>query len=68
MSRIFGPYGVNYQVMRRTASTNLKLAGVDSKTRADLLGHNVNVNENVYTQTPLDERREAMNKLDKHLQ
>lgn len=59
---------VNYQVMRRTASTNLKLAGVDAKTRADLLGHNVNVNENVYTQTPLEERRRAMDKLDKHLQ
>jgi integrase len=59
---------VNYQVMRRTASTNMKLAGVDPKTRADLLGHNVDVNENVYTQTPLKERQKAMEKLDKHLQ
>src|SRR5262245_48422279 len=34
--------------------------GVDPKVVADHMGHNVDVNQNVYTQTSLERRREAV--------
>jgi len=50
---------VDYQVMRRTYSSLMHELGVDPKVVADLMGHNVDVNQNVYTQTSLERRREA---------
>jgi len=55
---------VDYQVMRRTHSTLMRELGVDPKVVADLMGHDVDVNLNVYTQTPLDKRFEAVEMLE----
>ncbi len=55
----------NFQVMRRTFATLSKKAGVDAKIRADHMGNTVDVNENEYTLTSLEERREAVLKLER---
>lgn len=46
----------------------LKELDVDPHGRADQMGHTVDVNENVYTQTSLAKRREAVNRLELMLQ
>jgi integrase len=58
---------VNFQVMRRTHSCLLKELDVDPQVRAEQMGHTVDVNENVYTRTSLERRREAVNKLESAL-
>jgi integrase len=58
---------VTFHVMRRTHSSLLKGLDVDPKVRADQMGHTVDVNENVYTQTSLVQRRGAMNALESSL-
>src|SRR5262245_12730710 len=55
---------VNFQVMRRTHSSLLKELDVDPQIRAEQMGHTVDVNENVYTRTSLERRREAVNRLE----
>jgi glycosyltransferase involved in cell wall biosynthesis len=45
----------------------LKELDVDPQARAEQMGHTVDVNENVYTRTSLERRREAVNKLEKAL-
>ena len=45
---------VDYQVLRRTYATLMRKAGVDPKVVADSMGHDLDVNLNTYTQTPLD--------------
>jgi integrase len=55
---------VNFHVMRKTHSCLLKELDVDPHVRADQMGHTVDVNENVYTQTSLAKRREAVNRLE----
>jgi integrase len=55
----------NFQVMRRTFATLSKKAGVDAKIRADHMGNTVDVNENEYTLTSLEQRREAVLKLER---
>lgn len=54
----------NFQVMRRTHASLMKELGVDPKVVADQLGHSVDVNQNVYTQTAVDIRRAAVNELE----
>jgi integrase len=54
---------VNFQVMRRTHSCLLKELDVDPQVRAEQMGHTVDVNENVYTRTSLQKRRDAVNAL-----
>lgn len=54
---------VNFQVMRRTHSSLMRELGVDPKIVADLMGHDLDVNLNVYTQTSLDSRLEAVETL-----
>lgn len=58
---------VNFQVMRRTHSCLLKELDVDPQVRAEQMGHTVDVNENVYTRTSLERRRQAVNKLESAL-
>ena len=58
---------VNFQVMRRSHSCLLKELDVDPQVRAEQMGHTVEVNENVYTRTSLERRREAVNKLESAL-
>jgi integrase len=54
---------VDYRAMRRTHSPLMKAQGIDPKIVADQQGQTVDVNQNVYTQTPLEIRREAVETL-----
>jgi integrase len=58
---------VNFQVMRRTHSTLMNGLGVEGKLFADQLGHSLNVNQNVYTKSPVANRQVAVNQLEKSL-
>ena len=58
---------VTFQVMRRTSSTLLNSLGVEGKIEADQLRHTLDVNQNVYTHSPVALRREALNKLEQAL-
>jgi integrase len=58
---------VNFQVMRRTSSSLLHALGVEGKVVADQLGHTLDVNQNIYTQSPVALRREALNRLEQGL-
>jgi integrase len=58
----------NFQVMRRTHSSLLKELDVDPQIRAEQMGHTVDVNENVYTITSINRRREAVNTLERALE
>jgi integrase len=55
---------VNFQVMRRTHASLMKVLGVDGKLVADQLGHSLDVNQNVYTQSPVESRLDMVNKLE----
>jgi len=55
---------VDFQVMRRTHASLMHELGVDPKVVADLMGHDVNVNLNTYTQTPLESRLQAVETLE----
>jgi len=57
----------NFQVMRRTHATLMKALGVDGKLVADQLGHSLDVNQNVYTQSPVESRLDMVNNLEKSL-
>lgn len=55
---------VTFQVMRRTHSSLLRELDVAPEVRAQQMGHTVDVNENVYTMTSLESRRQAVNLLE----
>jgi len=57
----------NFLVMRRTHATLMKALGVDGKLVADQLGHSLDVNQNVYTQSPVESRLVAVNQLEQSL-
>ncbi|HZU28383.1 MAG TPA: tyrosine-type recombinase/integrase, partial [Bryobacteraceae bacterium] len=57
----------NFLVMRRTHATLMKALGVDGKLVADQLGHSLDVNQNVYTQSPVESRLDAVNQLEESL-
>jgi integrase len=54
--------------MRRTHATLMRARGVDGKLVADQLGHSLDVNQNVYTQSSVENRLPAVNQLEKSLQ
>jgi integrase len=57
-------YGwVDFHVMRRTHSSLMRELGVDPKIVADQQGHTLDVNLNVYTETALESRIEAVETL-----
>jgi integrase len=58
----------NFQVMRRTHCDLVQGNKIDPKVDADQLGHSVDVNLNVYAQTPLHLRKEAVNALEAAIQ
>lgn len=58
---------VNFQVMRRTHATLMKALGADGKLVADQLGHSLDVNQNVYTQSSVESRLGIVNQLEKQL-
>jgi len=41
-----------------------RTTGVDPKVVSDLMGHDLNVNLNIYTQTPLESRLQAVETLE----
>jgi integrase len=55
---------VNFQVLRRTASSLMRDLHVDPKLVADQMGHTVDVNLNIYTSTMLERRLEAVQDLE----
>ena len=57
----------NFLVMRRTHATLMKALGMDGKLVADQLGHSLDVNQNVYTQSPVESRLDMVNQLEKSL-
>lgn len=57
----------NFQVMRRTHACLLDELGVDPQVRADQMGHTVDVNQNKYTKSSLERRRNAVNALEQAL-
>ena len=57
----------NFLVMRRTHATLMNELGVSGKLVADQLGHSLDVNQNVYTQSPVENRLPAVNQLEKSL-
>lgn len=59
---------VNFQVMRRTHSTLMNALGVDGKLVADQLGHSLDVNQNIYTQSAVQTRLSGINQLEASLQ
>jgi integrase len=54
----------NFLVMRRTHSTLMKQLKADPKLVADQLGHTLDVNQNVYTQSPVESRLLIVNQLE----
>jgi integrase len=58
----------NFLVMRRSHSTLMKQLKADPKLVADQLGHSLDVNQNVYTQSPVESRLVIVNELEKSLQ
>lgn len=59
---------VNFQVMRRTHSSLMNGLGIEGKLVADQLGHSLDVNQNVYTQSGVEVRRVAVDRLERSLQ
>ena len=59
---------VNFQIMRRTHASLMRELGVDPKVVADQLGHSLDVNLNVYTESGLEVRRQAANRFASALQ
>lgn len=55
---------VNFQVMRRTHASLMSDLGVEGKLVADQLGHSLDVNQNVYTQSAVSKRQVAVNQLE----
>ena len=55
---------VNFQVMRRTHSSLLSDLRIDPKVVADQLGHTLDVNQNIYTKTGMERRKEAVDCLE----
>jgi integrase len=55
---------VNFQVMRRTHASLMSDLGVEGKLVADQLGHSLDVNQNVYTQSAVAKRQDAVNRLE----
>jgi integrase len=58
---------VNFQVMRRTHSTLMNNMGVEGKLVADQLGHSLDVNQNVYTKSPVERRKVIVDQLEQAL-
>ncbi len=65
--KVAGLERVNFLVMRRTHASLMRELQVDPKVVADQLGHSLDVNLNVYTQTGLGQRKEAVNTLESAL-
>jgi len=57
----------NYHTLRHTFATRCIEAGVDVKSLSEMLGHsNVNITLNRYVHSSFEQKRESMNKLERH--
>ena len=54
----------NFQVMRRTHSSLMKALKADPKLVSDQMGHSLDVNQNVYTQSSVEMRLPLVNELE----
>jgi integrase len=57
----------NFQVMRRTFASLCKGGGGDAKAIADQCGHNIGVSLDEYMQTPIENKRALVNRLESTL-
>ena len=57
----------NFHVLRRTYASQSNDCGIDPKLTADQMGHSVDVNANVYTQTYIDRMIEAATRLEERV-
>ncbi len=57
----------NFLVMSRTQANLRRALGVDGKLVADQFGQSLDVNQSLYTQSPLESRLAIVNRLDKSL-
>jgi integrase len=55
---------VDFHALRRTSSSLMNDLGVEGKVVSDQLGHMLDVNQNVYTQTAPKRRRLAVDTLE----
>ena len=55
---------VNFQVMRRTHASLMSDLGIEGKFVAEQLGHSLDTNQNVYTQSAVSKRQFAVNQLE----
>jgi integrase len=62
--KVLGLECANFHVMRRTHASLSCGAGIDPKVVADQLGHGLGVNLDVYTKSDLQQRSEAVSKLE----
>ena len=53
-----------FQVLRKTNASLSKKAGVDPKVASDQRGHGIGVSLEVYTSSDMEQKREAVNKLE----
>lgn len=60
-----GLHRINYQAMRATFATETAAISGDAKVRADLMGHTVDVHEQVYRQSTAKQRAKLIKALDK---
>ena len=58
----------DFHCMRRTNSTLMKVAGADVKVAADNRGHSLKVSLEEYTQSTLEQKREAVIRLERLIQ
>jgi integrase len=62
--KLMGLDWVDFHVLRRTHASLMRELGVDPKVVADQQGHTLDVNLNVYTETSLEKRVEAVEQLE----
>jgi integrase len=55
---------VNFQVMRRSHASLMSDLGIEVKFVANQLGHSLDVNQNIYTQSAVSKRQAAVNQLE----
>jgi integrase len=63
-----GIVGINFHCLRHTFATRCVEAGVDAKSLSEMLGHaTVNMTLNCYVHSSFEQKREGMERLERHL-
>jgi integrase len=53
-----------FQILRKTNASLSKKEGIDPKVAADQRGHGIGVSMEVYTRSDMEQKKEAVNKLE----